>query len=410
MATNQFIPGTDDKGAEPQDWSSANSFVLDAAGAEQVHVPDGGWILQAQFVRQGPDLLLVGQDGSKVLIKSFFKFADPPDLVTPDGAVINGPLAVKLAGPAAPGVEAQAGPAGAAEPIGKIVTVSGKVEATHADGTKAILKVGDPVYQGDVIETGPLGAVGMEFADESTFSLADNGRMVLDEMVYDPQAQAGTFGASIVQGAFSFISGQIAKTGPDNMLINTPTATIGIRGTALAGKAAPEGEQSNFTILPEGQFVGEVVISNNAGTVVLNQVGATVSIASINLAPPPPIIITAQQIQQQYGGVLRYLPPSPSGGDDSLVPGQQGADTPPANQDAMESLANKLAQLDQAIAEGLAQQQIDAIRLNAFKDIIDTGLAPPPKTIQDLPPEVLQILQQQAGLSFNTANFWGLYI
>ncbi|MEP1255687.1 MAG: VCBS domain-containing protein, partial [Alphaproteobacteria bacterium] len=405
MATNQFIPGTDDKGAEPQDWSSANSFVLDAVGAEQVHVPDGGWILQAQFVRQGPDLLLVGQDGSKVLIKSFFKFADPPDLVTPDGAVINGPLAVKLAGPAAPGVEAQAGPAGAAEPIGKIVTVSGKVEATHADGTKAILKVGDPVYQGDVIETGPLGAVGMEFADESTFSLADNGRMVLDEMVYDPQAQAGTFGASIVQGAFSFISGQIAKTGPDNMLINTPTATIGIRGTALAGKAAPEGEQSNFTILPEGQFVGEVVISNNAGTVVLNQVGATVSIASINLAPPPPIIITAQQIQQQYGGVLRYLPPSPSGGDDSLVPGQQGADTPPANQDAMESLANKLAQLDQAIAEGLAQQQIDAIRLNAFKDIIDTGLAPPPKTIQDLPPEVLQILQQQAGLSFNTANF-----
>ena len=152
------------------------------------------------------------------------------------------------------------------------------------------------------------------------------------------------------------------------------------------------------------------MISNNAGTVVLNQVGATVSIASINLAPPPPIIITAQQIQQQYGGVLRYLPPSPSGGDDSLVPGQQGADTPPANQDAMESLANKLAQLDQAIAEGLAQQQIDAIRLNAFKDIIDTGLAPPPKTIQDLPPEVLQILQQQAGLSFNTANFWGLYI
>ncbi|MEQ9191700.1 MAG: hypothetical protein RLP27_01890 [Rhodospirillales bacterium] len=308
MAKNWQFP-SNGKAAEPIDWSGPGSYVLDAAGTDAVHVPDGGWILSAEFVRQGPDLLLVGKDGSKVLIKSFFKFADPPDLITPDGAVINGPLAVKLAGPAAPGVEAQAGPAAATEPIGKIVTVAGKVDATRADGTKVELKVGDPVYQGDVIETGPLGAVGMEFADESTFSLADSGRMVLDEMVYDPAAQSGTFGASIVQGAFSFISGQIAKTGPDNMLINTPTATIGIRGTALAGKAAPEGEQSNFTILPEGNFVGEVVISNNAGTVVLNQAGSTVSIASINLAPPPPIVITAQQIQQQYGNVLRHLPP-----------------------------------------------------------------------------------------------------
>ena len=222
MAKNWQVPGTD-KGAEPLDWSGAGSYVLDADGADQIRVPDGGWILQAKFVRQGPDLLLVGKDGSTVLIKSFFKFSDPPDLLTPDGAMIRGDLAVKLAGPAAPGAEAQAAPAAAAEPIGKIVTISGKVEATRADGTKTELKVGDPVYQGDVIETGPLGAVGMEFADESTFSLADNGRMVLDEMVYDPGAQSGTFGASIVQGAFSFISGQIAKTGPDNMLINTPT-------------------------------------------------------------------------------------------------------------------------------------------------------------------------------------------
>ncbi|PIW30789.1 MAG: hypothetical protein COW30_01300, partial [Rhodospirillales bacterium CG15_BIG_FIL_POST_REV_8_21_14_020_66_15] len=403
MAKNRHIPGVD-KGAEPLDWSGAGSYVLDAAGTDQVHVPDGGWILQAKFVRQGPDLLLVGRDGSTVLIKSFFKFADPPDLVTPDGAVINGPLAVKLAGPMAPGMEAQAAPAGAAEPIGKIVTVNGKVEATHADGTKVVLKVGDPVYQGDVIETGPLGAVGMEFADESTFSLADNGRMVLDEMVYDPQAQTGTFGASIVQGAFSFISGQIAKTGPDNMIISTPTATIGIRGTALAGRAAPEGAQSNFTILPEGQFVGEVVISNNAGTVVLNQVGATVSIASINLAPPPPIIITAQQIQQQYGSVLRVLPPSPSGGEDSLVPGQQGTDTPPPDQDALDALAQKLTQLDQAIAEGLIQQQVNAIRFAQFENLAGGALRPALRTIADLPPEEILLLQQQAGI-FNTASF-----
>jgi VCBS repeat-containing protein len=372
---------------------------LDAEGTDQIHVPDGGWILSAKFVRQGPDLLLVGQDGSKVLIKSFFKFADPPDLITPDGAVINGPLASKLAGPAAPGMEAQAAPAAAAaEPIGKIVTVSGKVEATRADGTKVELKVGDPVYQGDVIETGALGAVGMEFADESTFSLADNGRMVLDEMVYDPATDSGQFGASIVQGAFSFISGQIAKTGPDNMLINTPTATIGIRGTALAGRAAPEGEQSSFTILPEGNFVGEVVISNDAGTVVLNQVGATVSIASFNIAPPPPIVISAQQIQQQYSNVLRALPPSGDGSNP--VPGQQG--TPEGDAPPPGDASDVLDQLQQAINQGA----IDAVKFNIQLQNAKAIIGGTFENLQNMLGEGAFVLDPVTGLT--AAEFRGL--
>ncbi|MGB0694185.1 MAG: hypothetical protein ACPGOY_00955 [Rhodospirillaceae bacterium] len=47
---------------------------------------------------------------------------------------------------------------------------------------------------------------------------------------------------SLVNGVFSFVSGQIAKTGPDAMVINTPVATIGIRGTAGVIKVVlPEG-------------------------------------------------------------------------------------------------------------------------------------------------------------------------
>lgn len=409
MAKNWQFPGDgprDGGGGEPPDWSGSGTVVLEAQNVDHIDVPDGGWILQAKFVRQGGDLLLVGQDGSQVLLKGYFAQAQLPDLITPAGAMIKGSLAAKLAGPMAPGELAQAGPAGATdhpEPIGKVVNASGRVEATHADGTKVTLHVGDPVYQGDVIETGPLGAVGLEFADESTFSLADKGRMVLDEMVYDPGAANGRFGASIVQGAFSFISGQIAKTGPDNMLITTPTATIGIRGTALAGKAAPEGEQSNFTILPEGQFVGEVVISNNAGTVVLNQVGATVSLTSINFAPPPPIVITQAQIQQQYATVLQALPVPPSSNGNDLVPGQQGTDVPQPEHDALEQIAQKLAQLDHAITQGLVQQQVFEARLEQIQNLINIGLLPPP--VARLPEQVLHDLIQQAGLNFNSTDF-----
>ncbi|MEK9670883.1 MAG: hypothetical protein VW268_00080 [Rhodospirillaceae bacterium] len=38
---------------------------------------------------------------------------------------------------------------------------------------------------------------------------------------------------SVVKGVFSFVSGQVAKTDPDAMKIDTPVATIGIRGTQV---------------------------------------------------------------------------------------------------------------------------------------------------------------------------------
>lgn len=52
-------------------------------------------------------------------------------------------------------------------------------------------KVGQPVFQGDTIETDADGSVGLVFADNSTFSLADEGRIVIDEMVYDAGSQQG---------------------------------------------------------------------------------------------------------------------------------------------------------------------------------------------------------------------------
>ena len=69
--------------------------------------------------------------------------------------------------------------------------------------------------------------------------------MVLYEMIYDPSAQQGQAAISLLQGAFTFVSGQIAKTGVDAMVIETPTATIGIRGTAGGGRRQGQHRRSN---------------------------------------------------------------------------------------------------------------------------------------------------------------------
>ena len=67
-----------------------------------------------------------------------------------------------------------------------------------------------------------------------------------------------------------------------------PVATIGIRGTTVAGKAAVEGNENAFTLLQDADGgVGQISISNDGGTQVLAQVGATTSISSFT-APTAP--------------------------------------------------------------------------------------------------------------------------
>ena len=47
------------------------------------------------------------------------------------------------------------------------------------------------------------------------------------------------------------MSGEIAKSGSDAMTVSTPVATLGIRGTTVAGKAAVEGNENSFTLLQD---------------------------------------------------------------------------------------------------------------------------------------------------------------
>ena len=73
-----------------------------------------------------------------------------------------------------------------ATPIGKIVTVKGWVKVEHAIAVVGVqvsvgsaqARVGDLVYEGDVVSTGVDGAVGITFNDGAQFNLASNLSMI----------------------------------------------------------------------------------------------------------------------------------------------------------------------------------------------------------------------------------------
>ena len=154
-------------------------------------------------------------------------------------------------------------PAGTLEssPIGKVVTTSGSVAIEHVNAVvvQANLpaasggqtKLGDLVYKGDVVQTGADGKVGITFTDGTAFNLSSNARMVLDEFVYDPNGKSNSTLFSLTKGTFTFIAGKVAKTG--DMKIDTPVATMGIRGTTPHVEISDDGSVRFSTLIEENK-------------------------------------------------------------------------------------------------------------------------------------------------------------
>ena len=106
--------------------------------------------------------------------------------------------------------------------------------------------MGDPIFQGDVLQTAAGSELGITFVDGSVFSLSESARMVLDQLIYSPGDSANSMSFSLVQGTLVFITGQIAPTG--NMRIDTPVATIGIRGTLPIARCEAISGSCSFSI------------------------------------------------------------------------------------------------------------------------------------------------------------------
>lgn len=194
------------------------------------------------------------------------------------------------------------------ESIGRVDTLTGKVTATRADGSTEDISLGDPVYQGDVLETAKGAAVGLVFQDESVFSLGEIGIVALDEMIYDPVDATGFSVFSLAQGSFTFVSGQIAKVNPEGMVLKTPSAMIGIRGTA-AGLTVDSKGRTTVALLEESSGeTGEVTVINDGGSQTLNNPFQAVTISDFFTPPSLPFKASLKDIGLWFSSALDALP------------------------------------------------------------------------------------------------------
>jgi len=123
----------------------------------------------------------------------------------------------------------------AGETIGVVRTASGAATVTRGEKTVPAAP-GLKVMAGDTLGTGRDGSLGVILRDDSSLSIGPGSRLVLRRFLFSSPEGKFDLVASITRGTMAYLSGLIGKLAPEKARFETPTATIGIRGTRFAVK------------------------------------------------------------------------------------------------------------------------------------------------------------------------------
>ena len=175
--------------------------------------------------------------------------AAAPTTAAAPAAATGAPAATSSIAPAATTAAAAAEAAGP-ETAGDVVLAQGSVTDTGADGKTRQLQDGDTVYPGDSFVLGDDSYLDVDLADGGRILLRPNTSFQIQEYHFDPAAHPAAAGEpapeplftppqpenaffKLVKGGLRAVDGLIGQSHPENYGVETPVATIGVRGTAF---------------------------------------------------------------------------------------------------------------------------------------------------------------------------------
>lgn len=181
----------------------------------------------------------------------------------------------------------------ALESIGDILIQKGNAVIVHNTEDK-IATEGLDIFSYDVVKTGN-GRTAIEFVDDTRVDVTEHSKLIIDEFVYDPNTKVGSLAIKAGLGTIRYASGQIAKSNPQKVLISTPTAVIGVRGTDFS-MTVDELGSSTIILLPSCDtngncYVGEISVESDAGQVILNQAFQATVVSTFESRPMKPVLL-----------------------------------------------------------------------------------------------------------------------
>jgi len=263
---------------------------------------------------------------------------------------------------------------------------------TTLQGTK-----GTGVEMADSIKT-QAGKVGIKFQDNTQVQINENSRLVIDEFVYDPKNKnAGKLALNMASGTVRYASGAIAHNNPSKVSINTPTATIAVRGTDFSATVDELG-RSTIILLPSCREgfktvqndckVGIIDVITDAGMVTLDQAFQATQVNSRSESPLKPV--TLKLNEDAISNILILSPPT------QLVQEAEAEKTRRVSFNALDQDLLKENQLVNALDEQQKAMYQDKLSRNA----LDNNMLP---NLLDILNEQLMIASSSL-LKLPTAN------
>ena len=178
-----------------------------------------------------------------------------------------------------------------ADSIGDIVESTGVGQIVrNNEATQQFVGYGIELY--DVAET-VNGRMKIEFLDAEELDLIEHTEVYIDEVYYDPNPSLSKMSLRMVQGTARFASGKGNKIKKANIDISTPTAQIAINGTDFTTTIDELG-RTLVILLPDEDGVtpsGEIVVSNEGGSITLNQAYQATMVSTRETPPTNSVVI-----------------------------------------------------------------------------------------------------------------------
>ena len=180
--------------------------------------------------------------------------------------------------------------------IGVAAAINPDVTGTPPDQEKRLLLVGPNVFHNERVVTGEKGQTQMLFVDQSALTIGPDSEVVLDEFVYDPDTETGTIVLNATKGLFRLVGGKISKDGP--VVLNTPTATIGIRGGIILVNVAETGATEATFLFGQSMQITSANVTRE-----VTRPGFAVSVIAADLAPSNPAPVSADSFEAALSGL-----------------------------------------------------------------------------------------------------------
>jgi hypothetical protein len=166
---------------------------------------------------------------------------------------------------------------------------------------------------------------GITFKDDTKVQITEHSKLVIDNFIYDDNKKTGKLGIKMALGTLKYTSGQIAKNDPQMVKVDTPSATIGVRGTDFSSTVDEIG-RSTIILLPSCPvgwknvetdcIVGVISVTTDMGTIFLTKAFEAV-VVSTNMTQPKSNILNLSL--DQINNLIIVTPPKIVVNKDSVV-------------------------------------------------------------------------------------------